>query len=401
MHEPGPRDLRPQRPPDDFSGLPTGPDEFDLRAERRRAERTTRRGRRPRPPRSGDGSGADGLRRLTMVAIGLVLVTFVFALFQPFAGSGGERVRVKIDRNQSVGEIADTLDRAGVIASPAMFQLRATLAGKRGELKAGSYVLREDSSYGEVLDKLVAGAPARTINVVIPEGLDRSRIAPIVEDAGISGDYLAASGDTSLIPARRYGAGRADNLEGFLFPATYELRPGATAKQFVRKQVEGFDLNFSEVNMSYARRKNLSVYDVVTIASMIEGEASVAKERPLVAAVVYNRLKQGIPLGIDATTRFETRNWSEPITRSDLAADTPYNTRINSGLPPGPIGNPGLDSLKAAARPARVSYLYYVAKPGTCGEHAFSSDAAQFDRDVAAYNAAREANGGKDPQKCP
>ena len=126
---------------------------------------------------------------------------------------------------------------------------------------------------------------------------------------------------------------------------------------------------------------------------MIEREAQLPRERKLVAAVIYNRLKQGIPLGIDATIRYATGNWQQPLTQSQLALDSPYNTRTNAGLPPGPIGNPGLASLQAAARPARVGYLYYVVKPGTCGEHAFSSTFAEFERDQQRYNEAREAAG--------
>ena len=138
---------------------------------------------------------------------------------------------------------------------------------------------------------------------------------------------------------------------------------------------------------------------MLIIASMVEREAQLDRERPLVAAVIYNRLKDGMTLGIDATIRYYENNWSRPLRVSELERPSAYNTRLNRGLPPTPIGNPGLASLKAAARPARTSYLFYVAKPGAC--HAFSSTDAQFERDVAAYNEAREKNGGKaPPQKC-
>jgi uncharacterized YceG family protein len=116
--------------------------------------------------------------------------------------------------------------------------------------------------------------------------------------------------------------------------------------------------------------------------------------------VIYNRLHEGMPLGIDATIRFATGNYDRPLTESELAVESPYNTRLHAGLPPGPIGNPGLASLEAAAHPAKVDYLYYVVKPGTCGEDAFSSTAAEFEADVAAYNEAREAAGGESPDTC-
>ena len=141
--------------------------------------------------------------------------------------------------------------------------------------------------------------------------------------------------------------------------------------------------------MKYAKRKNLSRYDVLIIASMIEREAQLARERSLVSAVIYNRLKEGMPLGIDATIRYSTNNWQRPIRQSELDRQEPYNTRLNRGLPPTPIGNPGLASLKAAAKPANKNYLFYVRKPGKSGEHAFSSTDAQFERDRQKYQASR------------
>ena len=129
---------------------------------------------------------------------------------------------------------------------------------------------------------------------------------------------------------------------------------------------------------------------MLTIASMIEREASVPRERRLVSAVIYNRLQKGMPLGIDATTRYHTNNWQRPIRVSELEDPNPYNTRLNTGLPPTPIGNPGLASLKAAANPANENYLFYVRKPGKSGEHAFSSTDAQFQKDLERYQRSRE-----------
>jgi uncharacterized YceG family protein len=169
----------------------------------------------------------------------------------------------------------------------------------------------------------------------------------------------------------------------------------------VQLQLQDFKRRIKGVDMRYAKSKNLTVYDVVTIASMIEREAMVDSERPLVAAVIYNRLHEGMPLGIDATTRFATGNYEEPLTESELASDSPYNTRTHSGLPPGPIGSPGLASIEAAAHPAKVDYLFYVVKPGACGEHAFSTTEAEFEADVARYDEARAAAGGESPDSCP
>jgi uncharacterized YceG family protein len=240
----------------------------------------------------------------------------------------------------------------------------------------------------------------KVATVTIPEGYSRAQAAPLAEEAGLSGSYLEASVRSKYLDPAEYGGKNAKNLEGFLFPDTFELKPGAPVADLVQLQLQDFKRRIRGVDMRYARSKNLTVYDVVTIASMIEREAMVEKERPLVAAVIYNRLHDGMPLGIDATVRFATGNYERPLTESELATDSAYNTRLNPGLPPGPIGSPGLASIEAAAHPAKVDYLYYVVKPGTCGEHSFSSSAAEFEADVARYEQAREAAGGQSPDTC-
>lgn len=224
----------------------------------------------------------------------------------------------------------------------------------------------------------------KTTTVTIPEGYTRAQTAQVAKEAGLTGSYMKAS----------------QGHEGFVFPDTFELEKRAPAADLVQLQLEDFKRRIKGVDMSYARSKNLTTRDVVTIASMVEREAQLEKERPLIAAVIYNRLHEGMPLGIDATIRFATGNYDQPLTESELAVESPYNTRLHTGLPPGPIGNPGLASLEAAAQPAKVDYLYYVVKPGTCGEDAFSSNAAEFEADVAAYNEAREAAGGESPDTC-
>jgi UPF0755 protein len=224
----------------------------------------------------------------------------------------------------------------------------------------------------------------KTITLTVPEGYSRAQTAELAGEAGLRGDYEGAS----------------KGHEGFLFPDTFELERGAPASDLVQLQLQDFDRRTAGLDLSYARSKNLNLHDVVTIASMVEEEAQLENERPLIAAVIYNRLREGIPLGIDATVRFATGNYEQPLTESDLATDSPYNTRLYAGLPPGPISSPGLASLEASARPAGVDYLYYVVEPGTCGKHAFSSTEVEFQADVARYNEAREAAGGESPDNC-
>jgi uncharacterized YceG family protein len=240
----------------------------------------------------------------------------------------------------------------------------------------------------------------RTITVTVPEGYTRAQTAELARDEGLRGSYERASVRSPRLNPARYGGKDAESLEGFLFPDTFELERHAEAATLVQLQLEDFKRRIEGVDMSYARSKNLTTYDVVTIASLVEEEAQLASERPLVAAVIYNRLREGMPLGIDATVRFATGNYTEPLTESELAVESPYNTRLNAGLPPGPIGSPGLASIEAAARPAKVDYLFYVVEPGSCGKHAFSSTEAEFQRDVESYNSAREAAGGNSPDSC-
>jgi len=242
--------------------------------------------------------------------------------------------------------------------------------------------------------------PLRTFDLTIQEGYDRSQTAALAREAGIEGNYMKASRNAPRgFNLAEYGARGADSLEGFLFPATYELFRTDTARDLVRKQLDAFELNMAGIDMGYAQSRNLTEYDVVKIASMIEREVAVENERSLVGAVIYNRLSQDMPLQIDATIRFEDQNYDEPLLASRLEEDTPYNTYTNPGLPPGPIGNPGLASLEAAARPAKVNYLYYVVDPGTCG-HVFTASEAEFFDAQAEYDAAREAEGGQSPTEC-
>ncbi len=259
------------------------------------------------------------------------------------------------------------------------FELRARLAGAGEDLEAGTYQLRQDMSYSAALDSLSAGGgPAQVVSVTIPEGRARSEVGPIVEDAGLDGDYERATESSKLLDPADYGAEDAESLEGFLFPSTYELKPSEDVDDLVKEQLGAFESEFDKVDMSEAEAANLTPYDVLTIASMVERETLVPEERPIVASVIYNRLQQGEPLFIDATIRFAVDNWTDPLLESELAVDSPYNTRLNAGLPPGPIGSPGMDSIEAAANPANTDYLFYVVKPGTCGEHEFNETIEEF-----------------------
>jgi UPF0755 protein len=357
----------------------------------------SRRQRRPPPRRRARGGGSWGRRIFAVAALAGIAVALylINAVFQPFHGGGSGRVEVSIPENTDAGTIGDLLAAKGVVASGGFFELNATLTGRRGGLRPGNYTLQRDMSNGDAIAALEKGPRVKvvpTVNISVPEGLSIREAAPMIDKTPLQGSYLkAARSQRTMRKLRGLGAPRRTRTaEGFLFPATYTLLDGAPARNLVDRQLAAFDENMSKVDLAYAKRKNLSRYDVLIIASMVEREAQLDRERPLVAAVIYNRLADGMTLGIDATIRYYENNWSRPLRVSELERPSAYNTRLNRGLPPTPIGNPGLASLKAAAKPARESYLFYVRKPGKSGEHAFSSSDAQFQRDVARYQASRD-----------
>jgi len=410
-YEPPPELAFPPDPEPEFRPLP--PPRRTAVAERPPVSRAARAQRIGRPGRPALPPGSPKPRRWFRRFVALIALAFIGAAlyvinatFQPLRDEHEQEggVAVQIPPGANAGSIGRLLESKGVIDDARFFELNATLTLRRGKLRTGDYVLRRHMTNGAAIDALLQGPKVRvvkTFSVTIPEGLSRREAAPAADRSGIEGSYLRASGArAALARGRRLGAPKGTRtLEGFLFPATYELEVGASAADLVDKQLDAFRDSFRGIDLKAARRKKLSRYDIVIIASMIERETGSDRERPLVASVIYNRLKREIPLGIDATIRYAENNWSRPLRQSELERDGPYNTRLRRGLPPTPIGNPGLASLKAAAHPARTDYIFYVAKPGAC--HAFSSTDAEFARDVAAYNRAREENGGKAPaQKC-
>jgi peptidoglycan lytic transglycosylase G len=336
------------------------------------------------------------------LAVAVVLVWFLVELFQPFHGSGHGSVTVVIPPHSSVSKVGDLLENDGVISSSFFFQLRATLSGDRGDLRAGTYHLKKDMSYGSVLSTLTkAPPPVPTTGLTITPGRARRQIAALLRAEGVSGSYYSATRSSPLLNPSLYGAPRGTNsLEGFLFPDTYELREPVSVSALVADQLTDFKRQFATVDLRYAHSQHLSAYDVLIAASMIEGEAQKASDRALVAAVIYNRLRLGMPLQIDATTRYATNNYTGPLTTAELDSPSPYNTRIHTGLPPTPIGNPGLAAIQAAAHPAHTNYLYFVVLPCGNGKEVFDSSYQQFLRDSERYQAARTQHGGRSPAHC-
>jgi UPF0755 protein len=243
-----------------------------------------------------------------------------------------------------------------------------------------------------------AGAQRQvTLRIVFPEGFSArqmtDRVAEVRQIAirkrgvtpRLSGAAYAGAIARAAAPRVFRPYLKRRSVEGFLFPSLYEFTPSTGASELVANQIATFESRWRGIDLSYARGRNLNAYDVLTIASMVERETAVPAERKLVAAVIYNRLIQRMPLGIDATLRYGLGiQGTRPLTRKHLSSNSPYNTRRFKGLPPTPIGNPGVPSMRAAARPAAVDYLYYVRKPNSL-KHFFTADEEEFCRKAREY----------------
>lgn len=349
--------------------------------------------RRPRRPVSRGG------RRARLLGYLLVaLFAFILGLGAGYArgyfsngGEVGQAVTVVVPEGASLSDIAERLAARGVVKHARAFVIRAESDGYATKFKPGTYSLHQNEPYEDLVAALVRGAKAPTLKVTIPEGTTLEQAGELVagEVKSISaGEYVAVARDDP--PAFRLGGYKAGTtLEGLLFPATYEVRPTFTARALVKQQLAAFGDTFAEVDMRRAHKANLTPYDVVIIASMVEREARVAAERPLVAAVIWNRLRSAMLLQIDATIQYALGETKPVLTFDDLEIESPYNTYKYAGLPPTPIANPGLASLQAAADPAATDYLYYVARGDGSGRHYFSADYQQFlaDQEKARANA--------------
>jgi UPF0755 protein len=242
----------------------------------------------------------------------------------------------------------------------------------------------------------VAARPP-ALKLIVPEGVTRAQMAERInavneiarERRNISPrlsatEYLRATA-SSRIPGKFAEDGKRRPLEGFLFPASYQFEPKTTARQLINRQLEAFERAWSQVDLTYAKSRNLTPYDVLIIASLIEKEVIAPEERALVSAVIYNRLRNRMTLGIDATIRYGLGvPATESLRESHLEDLNPYNTRKHLGLTPTPIANPGLASMQAAAHPADVDYLYFVRKPDKV-HHFFTESKREFDNYAAAH----------------
>lgn len=320
-------------------------------------------------------------KRISIAGLAVFLVIIAFTLYllnEPYAGFSGQ-VLIEIPRGAPVTDIARLLEEKGVIRSRYLF-LAVRLWCYGSVLQAGEYAFNRPATVWEVYRRIERG-DIYAVTLVVPEGADRFDIVEILKDLGLPAaeDFLEVSANPELIQDL---APEAPSLEGYLFPDTYRIARKVTARELCEMMTR----RFRQVWSSLGSASN--VHEIVTIASLVEKETAIPEERPLVASVIYNRLERGMPLQIDPTVIYSARllgKFRGTIYASDLKRDHAYNTYTNRGLPPGPIANPSLDSLRAALNPAQTDFLYFVARPDGSGRHIFSRTLSEHLRAVQQY----------------
>lgn len=315
----------------------------------------------------------------------------------PTVSADTQPIIVPVEEGDSARDVGEKLEQAGVIESARLFRVLSSLMGVGDDLIAGDYEFQPGETALTAVRRISQGVTSPLI-VTIPEGLRREEIGELLERRGVltAQQFRQALGEpyeASFLTELPAGAG----LEGFLFPATYGFSRQTTAHDAVQQLLTAFEQRYEQELRPALARGGKPLFETVILASIVEREAVVPEERPLIASVFLNRLALGLPLQADPTIQYAAaRNpesvrqfgyWKQELTLADLAIDSPYNTYGNVGLPPGPIANPGLDSLLAAANPADSNYLFFVARPD--GSHVFAETLEEHRQNVCQLDPTR------------
>lgn len=323
-------------------------------------------------------------RRRDKILYTLFIIALLAAVVISILGRDGGKhregeVTLRIDAGASASAIARQLLDEEVITSEKDFMNAAEQSGAADSLKAGVYRFERGEPLSDIVARLQNAEQTPEGVITIPEGYSLNEIAT---ELAARTDNTKQQYINTAVPAGRTlpvsGATGALTLEGFLFPSTYDLEPGLTSADMVDLQLEAFKTHTAALPWANTDKIGVSQYQALTVASMVEREAKLPEERPLIAAVIYNRMAAGMKLEVDATVQYALGYWKQDLTQADLETDSPYNTRLYAGLPPGPICNPGADSIKAALEPAAVDYLFYVATGDEAGHHFFTASYDEF-----------------------
>jgi UPF0755 protein len=304
-------------------------------------------------------------------------------LHQP-ANPGNSKVRFVVPQGATFHEVADTLHRVGLIDSVTVFDLYARYKHLDRNVQAGGYDLSRNLNMIQILTALQTAIPDEVF-VTIPEGYTIKKTADSLDKGGVikGSDYIALAVQGRFTYDFLKDLPPGATLEGFLFPDTYLVPRNGTAKDLIKLQLDTFKKQWDDTRQSEAVQRKLNPLQIVTIASMIEREARYQEDRPLVASVIYNRLAAGWMLQIDATVLYAKGVWQSSVTKQDRMIQSPYNTYLHTGLPPGPIANPGIKAIDAALQPANTGYFFYLSDPQ--GHNHYAKTNEEFARLLQQY----------------
>jgi UPF0755 protein len=405
--------------PDDFEVAAPGYDDFEtpippsqiryddddeplpLRASSRRRRSSGRpQQRSQRPAASGQRAGAAAARGsrlpssdtartrrmiVALVALALIIGALAYAVWSTLYRAeanvpAGRTVTVTVAQGSSGEVVATQLAAKGIVANATMFRIQAQLMGATSDIHPGAYTFTTGSDYETVIRRLQQGPPPiPTVTITFPEGWGIAKVAARVQDK--LGIPAAEFTKLALTGAKQFDFAflkddPTDSLEGYLFPKTYTFKVGTKAADVIKVLLTQFGIETAGLDYSYAAARGVSPHDALTIASIIEREASVASDRPKVASVIYNRLKIGMRLQLDSTVQYAL-NGKANLTLADLQTNSPYNTYVHTGVPPGPLCSPGIVAIKAALHPATTKYLYYILTYKD-GRQSFATNYAAF-----------------------
>ncbi|MDZ7642720.1 MAG: endolytic transglycosylase MltG [Desulfurivibrio sp.] len=327
------------------------------------------------------GRGRRGVGALFLLALALVLLLWWLLSYAVGPGPATDRTLVYIPPGSSFTAIEEELVAAGVLAPDRRFRWLATLGGQRRQLKAGEYAVAAATTPWQLLNQLVAGRVHQR-RVTIPEGSHIQQVARRLADAKLlaAEDFIALAGDPATAAAFELDS---PTLEGWLFPDTYRFTRGQPPEEIIGVMVRRAQRVLDELLAELGNDTGLDRREIMTLASIVEKEAALAAERPLIAGVFFNRLERGMRLQTDPTVSYGLQAFERRLTRQDLRTPTPYNTYHITGLPPGPIANPGRAAIAAVLEAAETDYLYFVSRND--GSHHFSTNLREHNRAVQRY----------------
>ena len=314
------------------------------------------------------------------LVIAAILIFILIGSIFIFSGNSAEnvpkeRVKIKIISGMDTSIIASKLKSTGVIDSPLKFRILAKINGYEDKLKVGNYTLETNMSYDDLFTKLLAGE-RETVNITIPEGFTVKEIAERLDYMNLvdKSEFLRKA--KSFVP---YDYVEKNDeafyyCEGFLFPDTYNVESDVTTDEILNMMAENFEYRLTHSMRDRAYEENLSIYNLITLASLVEKEVRYAEDRPIVAQVFLKRLSLGMPLQTDASLQYLMDVPKEDVTIADTQINSPYNTYLNVGLPPGPIANPGIAAIEAVLYPADTDYLYFVADRSGHNHYSYTYD---------------------------